>query len=85
MMMNSDVGSVIFTICCKVQSIITMIKEHFNIDYNEAIGLFYKSKVYRSLENKEVKMWYFSSDALFKMFLEEKETGKFYCGEILYE
>ena len=80
--MNNDVGSIMFTICCKVQVIITMIKEHFNINYNEAMDLFYKSKVYRSLENKEAKMWYFSSDALFNMFLEEKETGKFYCGEI---
>lgn len=80
--MNNDVGSIIFTICCKVQSIITMIKEHFNINYSEAMAMFYKSKVYKSLENEETKMWYFSSNALFNMLLEEKETGKFSCGEI---
>ena len=81
-MMNNGVGGIMFTICCKVQSIITMIKEHFNINYSEAMAMFYKSKVYKSLENEKAKMWYFSSNALFNMFLEEKETGKFSCGEI---
>ena len=80
--MGNGVGSVTFTICCKVESIVTMIKEHFSISYKEAMEMFYHSKVYKSLENEEAKMWYFSSLALFRMFLEEKETGNFSCGEI---
>lgn len=81
-MMNNSVGSVMFTICCKVQVIITMIKEYYNINYNEALRMFYKSKVCKALENEKTKMWYFSSSALFEMFLEENKTGKFNVGEI---
>ena len=80
--MNNDVGSVTFTILCKIEVIVNSIKEHFNISYREAMDMFYHSKVYKSLEKEEAKMWYFSSNALFKMFLEEKETGTFSCGEI---
>ena len=80
--MNNDVGSIKFTICCKVQSIVTMIKEYFNISYKDALVMFYSSKVYKSLEIEKAKMWYFSSYALFEMFLEVKETGSFNCGEI---
>lgn len=80
--MINDVGSINFTICCKVQSIVSMIKEHFNVNYREACDMFYKSKVYKSLEREEAKMWYFSSYALYEMFLEENGTGNFNCGEI---
>lgn len=81
-MMNNGVGSIMFTICCKVQSIITLIKEQYNISYNEAMEMFYSSKVCKALENEEAKMWYFSSNALFDMFLDEKRTGNFNSGEI---
>ena len=73
-------GSIMFTICCKIQSIVTLLKEHYNISYNEAMEMFYKSKVYKSLENEEAKMWYFSSNALFDIFLDEKRMGNFNSG-----
>ncbi len=39
--------------------------------------MLYNSKLYNALENEETKMWYYSNYDLFKMFLEEKETGKY--------
>lgn len=66
-----------FILYGKVQSITTFIKNHFNVTYKEALKMFYNSQVYEDLENEKLKMWYFSSTALFNMFLEEHETGKY--------
>lgn len=61
----------------KVQSLCNSVKNHFNIDYIEAMNLVYHSKLYKALEKEETKMWYYSNYDLFIMFLEEKETGKY--------
>lgn len=66
-----------FTIIKKIQVISTFIKNHFNVSYDEARKMLYNSKLYNALEDEETKMWYYSSYDLFKMFLEEKETGSY--------
>lgn len=71
-----------FILQLKVHSIVTKIKEHLNVSYRDAMKMFYSSKLYNALEKEQTKMWYFSSYHLFIMFLEEKETGKYSCGEI---
>ncbi|MDR1429933.1 MAG: hypothetical protein LBI85_06550 [Spirochaetaceae bacterium] len=43
----------------------------------EAARLFYKSKVYRMLENEKTKFWHFSYMSLCMMYDEEKEKGSF--------
>lgn len=45
-----------FILQLKVHSIVTSIKEYFNISYKEALRLLYHSKVYKSLEKEETKM-----------------------------
>lgn len=71
-----------FILQLKVHSIVTKIKEHLNVSYKDAMKMFYMSRLYKALEKEDTKMWYFSSYHLFNMFLEEKETGKYSCGEI---
>ena len=71
-----------FVIYLKVQSLVTSIKNYFNLSYRESLKLLYYSKLYKALENEEAKMWYYSSYDLFKMFLEEKETGDYICMEV---
>lgn len=61
----------------KVQVLTNSIKNYFNVSYYEARRLLYNSKIYRALEEEETKMWYFSSSDLFKMFLEERNTGNY--------
>ena len=61
----------------KVQSLCNSIKNYYNIDFDEATKLLYNSKLYASLEDEETKMWYFSNYDLFRMFLEEMQTGKY--------
>lgn len=53
------------------------IKNYFNITYQEARKWLYHSKLYKALEEEETKMWYYSNYDLFRMFLEEKETGTY--------
>jgi hypothetical protein len=43
----------------------------------EAARLFYKSKVYRMLENEKTKFWHFSYMSLCMMYDEEKASGSF--------
>lgn len=61
----------------KVQVLCNSIKNYFNIEYEEALKMLYCSKLYNALEDEETKMWYYSSYDLFRMYLEEKETGKY--------
>lgn len=61
----------------KVQILCDSIKNYFNINYEEARNLLYKSKIYEALEEEETKMWYYSNYDLFRMFLEERKTGKY--------
>lgn len=66
--------SIMFT---KIQDLCNSIKKYFNIEYEEATKMLYNSKLYSALEDEETKMWYYSNFDLFKMFLEEKEMGKY--------
>ena len=61
----------------KVQTLCDSIKNYFNITYTEALKELYNSKLYKALEEEETKMWYYSNYDLFKMFLEEHETGRY--------
>ena len=61
----------------EIQNLTTSIKNYYNISYEESMNELYNSKLYKLLENEDTKMWYFSNYDLFKMFKEEKETGKF--------
>ncbi len=61
----------------KIQTLCDSIKNYFNISYDETIKLLYNSKLYEALEDEETKMWYYSNYDLFRMFLEEKNTGKY--------
>lgn len=70
-------GKFLFIMFEKAQTLCDSIKNYMNISYDEAVKLLYNSRVYEALEDEETKMWYYSNYDLFKMFLEELETGKY--------
>jgi hypothetical protein len=41
-----------------------------------AITELYSSRLYELLEKEETKFWQYSTEKLFEMFLEERDTGK---------
>jgi len=51
------------------------IQKTTGVDKKEAIKSLYSSKLYRTLENEETKLWHLSVPALFDLYIEEKETG----------
>ncbi len=65
-----------------VQTLCNSIKNYYNISYKEAMSLLYHSKLYNALEDEKTKMWYYSNYDLFRMFLEEMETGKYSTSEV---
>lgn len=73
-MSNGNFTCIMFSI---VQTLCDSIKNYYNISYKEAMKQLYNSKLYNALEDEKTKMWYYSNYDLFKMFLEEKETGKY--------
>lgn len=44
--------------------------------YEEAVKLFYTSRLYEVLADEESKVWHFSPEMLYSLFEEEIETGK---------
>jgi hypothetical protein len=53
-----------------------LIKRSDNLSQKEAVKRLYASKLYKTLENEETKLWHLSIPALFDLYMEEKETGK---------
>ena len=61
----------------KVESVIEKLIEQKNFSLEAALTYLYGSQLYSLLEREEKKMWYYSTNDLFIMFLEETNTGSF--------
>ena len=77
-MIDSSKGKEQFPVILQITitSIIETIKDAKKIDEKEAIKSLYASKLYKTLENEETKLWHLSVPALYDLYLEEKTTGK---------
>ena len=60
-----------------VTDIIQKIIDKKNIVQDEAISLFYNSRLYALLEDEQTKIWHCSTDKLLELFDEEMNTGNF--------
>ena len=56
--------------------VLNIIIEKKGITYEEAVKLFYPSKLYEALESEESKVWHFSPETLYSLLEEELATGK---------
>ena len=56
-----------------IPNISKIIAEKKNITMKEANKIIYNSKLYKTLENAETKMWYYSDEYLADFFLDEYE------------
>ena len=55
--------------------LVTMITKEQNISDKDAIKKLYSSKLYEALENEETKVWHYSTQMLYSLFLQEEKTG----------
>jgi len=60
-----------------ISDLIQRIIEQKNMMQDDAISLFYNSKLYALLEDEKTKIWHYSTDKLFQLFEEEMTTGNF--------
>jgi len=52
------------------------IAEETNLTEDAAIAGLYRSGLYAALEKEETKVWQYSTEKLYDLYLEEKQTGK---------
>lgn len=47
-----------------------------NLAEDAAIAQLYRSGLYAALEKEETKVWQYSTEKLYELYLEEEQTGK---------
>lgn len=59
-----------------IPQVIQLISENHSCDEVSASREFYDSKVYSVLEQEDTKLWHLSPLTLYRMYDQEKKTGK---------
>lgn len=60
-----------FIVC----DLVNMIVQKQNLSESDAITMLYNSKLYSLLEKEDTKVWYYSTDMLYSLLLQEQRTG----------
>ena len=55
--------------------LVGMIAQREEISENQALSKLYKSKLYSILEREETKLWQYSTEMLYSLFVQEERTG----------
>lgn len=55
----------------QIRAVVKVIQKELNISFQEALGRFYNSKTYKTLQNTENALWAESPEYIADMFLEE--------------
>ncbi|MFA9465638.1 MAG: hypothetical protein ACERKN_15240 [Velocimicrobium sp.] len=61
-------------VCIQIRAVIDVLQERLNIDFVEAIGQFYNSETYATLQNTENGLWAESAEYIADRFFEEKQV-----------
>ena len=73
--MNEEQFSVYLSVI--VPPVIGQIVKNSNVTDEEAISLFYQSKLYEELSDEESKLWHYGTMTLYTMFNDELLTGSY--------
>lgn len=60
----------------KVQCLVSLLIEHENLVFEDALQFLYESKLYNALLDESTKIWHLSNEKLFEMLLNEKQTNE---------
>lgn len=58
-----------------LEDLATMISRKENIPERDAISKLYESQLYALLEQEETKLWQYSTDMLYSLFVQEQHEG----------
>lgn len=71
--MNADQHAALMTVI--VPGVVSLICERQGVDEVAAVRMFLESRTYAALEDEETKVWHFSPETLYQMFVGEREAG----------
>ncbi|GAA0179035.1 hypothetical protein SH2C18_19840 [Clostridium sediminicola] len=57
-------------------ALVEKIAVELNLSDKDAVAELYSSLLYEMLEKEETKLWQYSTEKLFEMFLEQRNSGK---------
>lgn len=72
--MNKNKFDAVFPIISA--DLVEKIAAELNLSDKDAVTELYSSHLYEMLEQEETKLWQYSTEKLFEMFLEEIKNGK---------
>ena len=55
--------------------LVNMIAQKQKITESDALNKLYSSKLYELMEKEETKVWQYSTDMLYSLFVKEEQTG----------
>jgi len=64
----------VFPIICS--SLAEKIASELNLSEEDAVKKLYSSRLYELMEREETKVWQYSTEKLFELYLEESSSGK---------
>lgn len=71
--MDKSKFDAVFPIICS--DLVEKIANQLNISGKDAVTNLYSSHLYEMLENEEMKLWQYSTEKLFELFYEERNSG----------
>ncbi|HEY5587143.1 MAG TPA: hypothetical protein VIK78_22000 [Ruminiclostridium sp.] len=78
--MDKNKFDAVFPIICS--ALAEKIAVELNLSDKEAVTKLYSFYLYEMLEQEETKVWQYSTEKLFELFLEEQNTGKISFPEV---
>ena len=61
-----------------IPNVARIVSEKKKISIRKAVEFIYNSNIYKKLENKNSKMWYYSDEILAEFFINEYEKNELY-------
>lgn len=71
--MDKSKFDAVFPIICS--ALVEKIVDELNLSDKEGVTNLYASHLYEMLEKEETKIWQYSTEKLFELFLEERNSG----------
>ncbi|GCD11585.1 hypothetical protein LGL55_12270 [Clostridium tagluense] len=71
--MEKSKFDVVFPIICS--ALVEKIMAELNLSDKDGVINLYSSHLYETLEQEETKVWQYSTEKLFELFLEERNSG----------
>lgn len=72
--MQKNKFDAVFPIICS--ALVEKIMNELSLSDKESVINLYSSYLYEMLEREETKVWQYSTEKLFELFLEERNSGK---------